>query len=121
MILVREILLRLEPLPNDSDHTQTLSIGQGALQIEGFSKDQIAYHLRLMAQGDLINHGGVTEDNNNLRNFGGLRWKGHQFINDVRDEDTWNDTKKKIGKVGGVSLEIAWEFAKQYLRATGLG
>src|SRR5215213_7320597 len=95
MILVREILLRLELLPNDSDHTETLSIGEGPLQIEGFAKDQIAYHLRLMAQGDLINHGGVTEDDNKLRNFGGLRWKGHQFINDVRDEDTWNDTKKK--------------------------
>ncbi len=120
MILVREILLRLEPLPNHFDNTEAVKIGEGPLKIDGYSKDQIAYHLRLMAQGDLISHGGITPDNETMRSFGGLRWQGHNFINDVRNPDTWDDTKKKIGKVGGVSLEIAWEFAKQYLRSKGL-
>ena len=50
-----------------------------------------------------------------------MRGRSARFINDVRNPDTWDDTKKKIGKVGGVSLEIAWEFAKQYLRSKGLG
>ncbi len=121
MNLVREILLRLEPLPNHFDNTVAVKIGEGPLKIEGYSKDQIAYHLRLMAQGDLISHGGIDPDNETMRSFGGLRWQGHSFINDVRNPETWDDTKKKIGKVGGVSLEIAWEFAKQYLRSKGLG
>ena len=70
-----------------------------------------------MARGDLVDHGGITPDNETMRSFGGLRWRGHGFINDVRNPDTWDDTKKK----SGVSLEIAWEFAKQYLRSKGLG
>jgi hypothetical protein len=73
-----------------------------------------------MAQGDLISHGGLDK-NETMRSFGGLRWRGHEFLNDVRNPDTWDHTKKKIGKVGGVSLEIAWELAKQYLRSQGLG
>jgi hypothetical protein len=84
MNLVREILLRLEPLPNHFDNTESVKIGEGSLKIEGYSKDQIAYHLRLMAQGNLIQHGGIDPDNGAMRSFGGLRWQGHSFINHVR-------------------------------------
>jgi hypothetical protein len=46
---------------------------------------------------------------------------GHEFIDDVRDVAAWEDTKKKIGKIGGASFQVIWEIAKAYIRAKGLG
>src|SRR5262249_38448545 len=55
MNLVREILIRLEPLKVHAGKPQDVGIGKPPLDIDGYSQEQIAYHLRLMSQGDLIN------------------------------------------------------------------
>jgi hypothetical protein len=116
--LVREILLRLEPLPANFDEPVPLDVGGPPLDIPGYTNEEISYHLRIMAQGDLIGHGGLDGPNfTRVPRFYGLRWEGHEFLDDVRDPDTWDATKKKIGKVGGASLQIAWDIARAYLRA----
>jgi hypothetical protein len=121
MNLVREILLRLEPLPADGDNPVALTVGEPPLDIPGYTKEQITYHIRLMAQGDLITHGGLSGDGfTRISRFMGLRWRGHEFLDDVRDPKTWEDTNDKLKKIGGGSLEIAWELAKAYLRTHGL-
>jgi Hypothetical protein (DUF2513) len=52
--LVREILLRLESLDAGSGAPIPLDVGEGPLEISGYTKKQIAYHLRIMADGGLI-------------------------------------------------------------------
>jgi Hypothetical protein (DUF2513) len=117
--LVREILLRLESLDAGSGAPIPLDVGEGPIEISGYTKKQIAYHLRIMADGGLIEvqHPGFQgPGDTRIPRFGGLRWVGHEFLDDVRDPETWRATKQKIAKLGGVSLQFAWEIAKLYLR-----
>ena len=121
MNLVREILLRLEDAPADFDNPVPLTVGEPPLDIPGYTKEQIVYHVRIMAQGDLIQHTGMSGDNGTrIARFGGLRWLGHEFLDDVRNPKAWEETKSRMDKLGGASFQVAWELAKAYLRTHGL-
>jgi hypothetical protein len=127
--LVREILLRLEPLSATADQPVPLNIGKPPLDIPDYTDEQIAYHIRIMGDGGLISYSsGITTPGMGasgdfpsdvrfrLPRFTGLRWQGHEFLDDVRDPKTWAATKKAVSKVGDVSLQVAWEIARAYLR-----
>jgi hypothetical protein len=98
----------------------TLKIGEGPLAIPGYTNEQIEYHLYIMGQGDLFSYGGIADDRVSVQNFGGLRWRGHEFLDDVRNPEAWADTMGKVEKYGGAGLEVAWELAKAYMRSHGL-
>jgi Hypothetical protein (DUF2513) len=58
--LVREILLRLEPLSANPDQSVALNIGKPPLDIPNYTDEQIVYHIRIMEDGGLISYyGGV--------------------------------------------------------------
>jgi hypothetical protein len=117
--LVREILLRLEPISASIDEPIPLTVGEPPLDIPGYTNEQIVHHIRLMADGGLISYVGNLSGPGSTRisRFAGLRWQGHEFLDDIRDPDAWEATKKRMAKVGGVSWQIALEIARAYLRA----
>ena len=117
--LVREILLKLEPLPAHFDEPVTLTVGQGPLAIDGRSPDEIGYHLRVMAQGDLIRRGEINKGTMSFPYYG-LTWEGHEILDDVRDPEIWRKTKERAKAVGSVGLGFLWEIAKLEVR-TKLG
>jgi Hypothetical protein (DUF2513) len=125
--LVREILLRLEPLSANPDQPVPLDIGKPPLDIPNYTDEQIVYHIRIMEDGGLISYSsGILTPGLGpplapgvrfrLPRFNGLRWQGHEFLDDVRDPKTWEATQKKFSKVGDVSLQVALEIARAYLR-----
>jgi Hypothetical protein (DUF2513) len=125
--LVREILLRLEPLSANPDQPVPLDIGKPPLDIPDYTDEQIVYHIRIMEDGGLVSYSsGITmpglgpqgpgDVRFRLPRFNGLRWQGHEFLDDVRDPKTWEATQKKFSKVGDVSLQVALEIARAYLR-----
>ena len=54
MDLIRELLLKLERLPTDARHTRLITRGDVCVAIDGYSDDQIAYHLTLLSEHKLI-------------------------------------------------------------------
>lgn len=44
--------------------------------------------------------------------------EGHDFISNIRNEDTWSKTKKKLSPVGSVSLTIISEVAASVIKST---
>jgi len=116
--LVREILLRLEPLPANFAEPVPLTIGEPPLDIPDYTNEQIAYHIRIMTEGGFVYHFGLQgQPPLHIPQFGGLTWTGHEFLDDVRDPDTWEATKKKLSKFGGAaSLQIMLEIARAYVR-----
>ena len=52
-----------------------------------------------------------------------LTWKGHEFIDSVRDPEIWRKTKEGATKVGSWSLKLIGEMASGFIRlkATELG
>jgi len=118
--LVREILLRVEPLPAHFGEGVSLKVGEPPLDIPGYSNEEIAYHIRIMTQGDLISSAGFQRDGVTIPDFRGLRWQGHEFLDDIRNPEAWKDTMGKIDKYGGAGMSVAWELAKAYMRSKGL-
>jgi hypothetical protein len=118
--LVRDILLALEPLSISFDKPVSLKIGEAPLAFEGHSHEKVAYHLRIMVQGNLINAGHIAEDGVSIPNYYGLSWHGHEVVDDVRNPNAWADTMAKMNKYGGAGMNVAWELAKAYMRTHGL-
>jgi hypothetical protein len=112
MDLVRELLLALEEAPAHSDHPVKLIVGQAPLALAGWSVEEIAYHIRIMTQGDLISMGGIGDDGVTIYRYFGFRWLGHEFLDDVRDPKAWAAAKDSAKKVGGGSFGFLWEVVK---------
>jgi hypothetical protein len=118
--LVRDILMALEPLSVHYDKPVSLKIGEAPLTFEGHSLEEVAYHFRIMVQGNLINHGGLSQDGLTIQKYYGLSWHGHEVVDDVRNPKAWADTMTKMNKYGGAGMSVAWELAKAYMRTHGL-
>jgi hypothetical protein len=118
--LVREILLRLEPLDAHYAHPVPLKIGEGPLKIDGYSNEAIAYHLRIMTEGGLIANNGIMDDNLTLPGYLGFNWLGHEFLDDVRDPKRWETLKGTANKLGGVGMGVLMDLAKAYARLHGV-
>jgi hypothetical protein len=116
MSLVRDILLKLEPLPAHSDNRIFLWIGQEPLVFEGQAPEDIAYHIRIMTQGELIATGGIEPKTLGFY-YMGFRWFGHEFLDDVRDPEIWRRTKEGAKAVGGGGISFVWEMAKAILKS----
>ena len=115
MDLVREILLNIE----------SAEARYEKVNVPGYPDDIVNYHLDLLISAEIVNgemnwmsHGrGVAV-------VRGLRWEGHDFLDTIRNESIWTETKAFVLERGLQTIPIellksvATEFAKQQL---GLG
>jgi Hypothetical protein (DUF2513) len=94
MELIRELMLAIESRDGSND---------SYLEIDGYDRSQIDYHLGLLLEANLI----IPE---NTRNFGSrspipmikrLSWEGHEFLDNARNESVWKAAMKTIGDKGG--------------------
>lgn len=101
---IREILTRLEELPN-TDAT---------LQLSDFPEDRAfdySYHMELLIEAGLI-EGQLSET------LGGgptyflaqrLTWPGHEFLDSIRSDTVWSKTKKTFASRG---VEMTFDLVK---------
>lgn len=77
-----------------------------------YSKPEIYYTLSNLEQAGFIDLYKIPScDSLDCRvNF--ITFYGHEFLNSIRHESTWNKTKEIAGKVGNFSLETLGEIAK---------
>lgn len=89
MDLIRELLLRLEAVP--ARPGATLVYGHHPdFQAEGFSPQEISYHLELLRDAKLVRG---PKDQPRLGagiKFESLTWAGHDFLDSVEDDDIWS-------------------------------
>jgi hypothetical protein len=101
MDLVRQILMIIE----DHEH----GFAPETIDVDGYTKETIGYHLVLMEEAGLIRAADTTL-------FGGpspsamperLTWAGHEFIANARNETIWAKVKATVvAKGGSVSFEV---------------
>lgn len=110
MDLIRDILLAIE---SDSrlDGTRWImpsSDGEN-LGIIGtsHSEEEVAYHLQLLVEAGLV-RGNPTMD---MPMISKLTWQGHEFLDNIKDQDVWSKTKDKIKGLSGVALSVVGELA----------
>lgn len=105
--LVREILLAVEASKEDP-------LGWIQVDIEGREALEISYHVMLLHEAGLI----VGQD---LSTYDGLEWlpkrltyKGHEFLDTVRNGEVWRRTKAGAEKAGVAGLGVLLELGKAY-------
>ena len=103
MDLVRRILAELESSRNPIDAAD-LADGNHA-------RDEVAYHIRIMAEAGLI-HAKVRADE--------LTWEGQEFLANVRSDTVWSKVKLSIAKSVGHAGFEAYKIAAAQVIASSL-
>lgn len=118
MDLIRNIMLAAEEMPPGDSY-----FGDKIVP-EGIDDATAAEHLRLLLdeqylEGEFshILDGDVDPSNALIE---GISWAGHEFLDAIRDDAIWAQTKQRVAKVGGsVSVgtltQIASAIAKNLL------
>lgn len=110
MDLVRKIVLALE------DHPHGFAPD---LVFDGYTDEQIGYHVHLLAQAGLVTAlertaGGAGSPQMEAE---ALTWAGHEFAENARNDTVWNKAKAVIqDKVGTASIAVMVEVLKQQAR-----
>ncbi|WP_187278833.1 DUF2513 domain-containing protein [Methylobacterium sp. WL12] len=125
MDFVRKLLLQIEE--GETTFVIDFLTAEDDHEMEEIRK--LRHHLIIMVEANLIN---VMEDSF-LKDSGriyapvevvGLTWKGHDFVDTIRDPEMWRTTKEGASKVGGAGfgfiLELGKAYAKQELQKLGL-
>lgn len=100
--LVRKLLLYIE-----ENFTYDV-LHSSLIELEGYSAQEIGYHLKLMADGGLIDTmgGGSTDSRTYECGINGMTPYGHDFLDSVRDEGVWSNVKAALKPVGWASFEV---------------
>ena len=114
MDLVRKILIELEKLPYSSGFVD--------LPIEGYSPDEVSYHVMLLSETGLI-------EAIDLSTLSGphwapirLTWSGHEFVEASRDENRWEKAKNIMKEKGsGFAFGVLQNLLVQLMTKAVLG
>ena len=114
MDLVRALLLRLEAWQMEAGDVFSIPPDDPHLAVDGYEPAQIEYHLSLLRGERFIDCPGsqpmlgIT--------FAGVTWKGHDFLDQIRDPAIWNETKEGLRKAGGFSFDLLNALAKGFIK-----
>lgn len=99
MDLCRKILFKIEEQYIDTELYN--------IQIENYNNLQMAYHCKILYEDGLIDNYSARYSDNTLDFFsvGPLTWEGHNFLDKIREDTTWNNVKK-IAKEKALPLTI---------------
>jgi hypothetical protein len=98
--LVRLILQRME------EHD--LGRAPGEMTFDGFSSEEVGYHVLLMGEAGLLlcveskEIGRKTPFARPIR----LTWAGHEFLDASRSPERWERAKKAAKGVGGLAFDV---------------
>lgn len=103
MDLVRKILVAIEEYPEPR--------GGVPLTFEGYSDQDVSYHVKLLAEHGLIEAIDCSTRGEFEWIAKSLVWDGHDFIEAIRDDTRWSKAKKWVADTGKVltleSLKLA--------------
>ena len=91
MDLVRAILLELEK----HEHAWA----PRKLAIEGYTDEEVGYHVHLMGQAGLLDVADATTRASASPHAvpRAITWAGHEFLDAARDPSLWEKAKQKVG------------------------
>ena len=100
MDLVRKILFAIEENPS--------GFAPRKLEIDGYSEEEIGYHVYIMIDGGLLTGIETTERSGaSLKAVANhITWQGHEFLDASRDSERWKKAKAIADKIGGVTINV---------------
>ncbi len=114
MDLIRELMFKLEELPLRPGAIATLKPSTPEIQVEGYSHEQIQYHLDLIKKAGFIETPGTGPLIG--MHFKSISWSGHDFIDSVRSKEIWEKTKQGAEAAGGFTVDLLKALAKGFVK-----
>jgi hypothetical protein len=115
MDLIRELLLKLEAYQLEMGDAVTMTPESPSLAVPGYDAVQINHHMDLIHEAGFINDGGCSQPMLGFI-FCGLTWKGHEFLDTVRDPEVWRRTNEGAKKIGSASIDLLFTLCKAYAK-----
>lgn len=87
-----------------------------------WTDDELVYCIIQLNEAELLD-GGASMSNSgiSINEIKKITWKGHEYLDNIRDDTIWRKTKKTVfSKVGSASLSIVSSVAAKIL-STELG
>lgn len=110
MDLVRDLLKQIEADPECN------AFGFKRIRVEGRSEEEVDYHLGLLDQAGYI-RALIPPAMQRHYEVSSLTWNGHEFLDNIKDEGIWSQTKERIKEMPGVALTVAAEIATNLIRS----
>jgi hypothetical protein len=104
--LIREILFALE---QKDDSIRVLED-----QFPDRDPNKYYYNVWLLHDGGFVNAVDFSSNSGFVWKPVRLTWTGSELLDSIRDPEVWRRTKAGAVKVGGASIEFAWQIAKAY-------
>lgn len=100
MELVRAILMFVDEHPH--------GFLNEPISIEGYSDEEVGYHCYLMEQAGLVHAKDQTTMADLSPNWTAvaMTWKGHEFLDNARDQGSWQQAKGIVEKLGDASFSV---------------
>ena len=117
---LRSLLLKLEDFENlDGDlHYQYTTLNDMAEALPEFPKNMIAYTTLKAKEGNLINASIMNADGCIYAcTYSSLTYDGHQFLDNVRNNNIWNKTKSIAKELGCTSLRSLLSISEKIILA----
>lgn len=109
---VRDVLLHIE-----ENLTYGYYMDFSAVELKQYSQEELIYTADKLIEAEFICGSRKNYISNSLPDIRitSLTWSGHQFLDNIRDDGVWKDTKKIISKFSSVSLGLVGSIASQVI------
>jgi hypothetical protein len=119
MDMVRNLMLRIEAQPSleaDSPVSRVYSLNtrDAPLRVSDEDPANLHYHMRLLGDAGYLDLTPTQFEGS--FNFRALSWKGHEFLDSVRDDEVWRKTKQGALAAGGFTFELLADLAKGFVK-----
>lgn len=110
---MRDILLVAEDqVPLNS----SLSMGSLLSSLPNYSKDELTYTCLKLNEGNLLNISKMNSDNAiSVACISDITYEGHQFLENIRNQSTWETVKQKLSLLGSSSVPVIMSVASQVI------
>lgn len=112
--LIRRIMLAAEAVPAGAQ------VMGSELNIDDVPPSALAGHLKLLIDGGYLEgntFGGWSALEPGHVSVLGIPWKGHEFLDAVRDESVWHKIRDRTAEMAGpVSLSVITQLGVYYIK-----
>ena len=104
---VREILISIEEYPEPME----LEINDFSKMLPQYGLKEIYYCCMRLYEGGYINFNDITDGDYHFTTVGDLTYSGHEFLENIKNNNTWSKTKNIALKIGSHSFDIITKIA----------
>lgn len=113
---VRDVLIFIE----EQDYPHDAPISQFVKNFSNYSENEIEYTCIKLYEGGYLNLDFISNASGTLTRLeavGDITFQGHEFLNNIHSDTTWNHVKAVSSKVGTTSLNAVIQIASSVVTA----